>query len=391
MTQDFLAGEKILCVFPDSWTGLKRGRHQIISRLLVHNEVLVIEEPTMSILSLFREKHRMRRLWSWLWVRRPQKNLLLYTPILVLPFMLRSELLRKLSELILRVNVWLVLKFIGFKPTLLYLSIPSVDGFINRFGTNRAVYVAHDAWEVYPEGRQLARDEERTLRKIGLAIFNAKPNMERKAHFNRHSHYIPHGCPLPEFLPFSKTKPADFPVSGQLFLGYWGFIDKGCVDIDLLEWLSDRHPEWTIVLVGAIYERDKAAFERLRGRHNVVFLGRKRQDERYDYLRCFDLALLCACPSEVELKASQLKFWEYASIGLPIVGIPVEEYTGYDWFYAANTREEWEEMIIRAAGEDTPEKRIQRIEFAKANTWEHRVEQFSALVRQVLLPNTNQR
>jgi glycosyltransferase involved in cell wall biosynthesis len=381
-----LVGEKILCVFPDSWDDLKRGRHQIIGRLSEHNEILVIEEPTFSLLSLLRDRKRIHRLWSWLRVRRPQKNLLLYTPVLVLPFMLNSELIRKINEFLLRVNIWIVLKIIGFKPTLLYLSIPSVDGFINQFGTNRSVYVAHDAWEVYPDGSQLAKYEEQTLSKVGLAVFNAKPNMERKAHLNKHSYYVPHGCPSPDGQPASKTKPADFPQSGELFLGYWGFIDKGCVDVELLLWLSESHPEWTIVMVGAIYERDRAAFERLQGRKNVVFLGRKRQEERYDYLRSFDIALLCACPSEVELKASQLKFWEYVSIGLPVVGIPIEEYMGYDWFYAARTMQEWEEMILRAARDDTPERRRQRIEFARVNTWERRVDQLSALVREVL-PN----
>lgn len=384
---DMLAGERILCVFPDSWGEHKRGRHQIMSRLLANNEILVIEDPTMSVLSIFRERRRIQRLWSWLRVRRPQEHLRLYAPVLALPFMLRSELLRKFSEFFLRVNIWVVLKLSGFKPTLLYLCIPSVDGFINCFGTDRSVYVAHDAWEVYPEGRQLAKDEIRTLKKVGLAVFNAKPNMERKARWNKHSYYVPHGCPVPEAQLTSTAKPADFPRSGELFLGYWGFIDKGSVDIDLLMWLSEKHPEWTVVLVGAIYERDKAAFEGLKKRDNVVFLGRKRLEERYDYLRSFDLALLCACPSEVELRASQLKFWEYASIGLPVVGIPVEEYLGYDWFYAAHTKPDWEKMIVRASREDTPEKRSQRIAFARANTWEHRVEQISALVRQVLPGN----
>jgi hypothetical protein len=379
-----LAGEKILCVFPDSWDDLKRGRHQVIGRLSEQNEIMVIEEPMFSLLSLFRDWKRIRRLWSWLRVRRPQKNLILYTPILVLPFMDNSGIIRKINEFLLRVNIWIVMKIIGFKPTLLYLSIPWVDGFINRLGTNRSVYVAHDAWEVYPGGNQLAKYEEQTLRKVGLAVFNAKPNMERKAHLNRHSYYIPHGCPSPDGQPASASKPADFPQAGELFLGYWGFIDKGCVDADLLLWLSDTHPEWTIVLVGALYERDKPAFQRLRARKNVVFLGHKKQDERYDYLRSFDVALLCACPSEVELKASQLKFWEYVSIGLPVVGIPIEEYMGYEWFYVARTRKEWEEMIIQATRENTPERKRLRMEFARVNTWERRVEQLSTLVHEVL-------
>jgi glycosyltransferase involved in cell wall biosynthesis len=384
MSSNMLSGERILCVFPDTWGDLKRGRHQIIGRLLATNEIMVIEEPMMSVLSLFREKKRIRRLWSWLRIRQPEKNLFLYTPVLVLPFMLRSEFIRKISQFLLWINIWVVLKFSKFRPTLLYLCIPSVDGFINCFGINRSVYVAHDAWEVYPEGCQLARDEERTLTKVGLAIFNAKPNMERKLHMNQHSYYIPHGCPVPDLHPASCVKPTDFPQTGELFLGYWGFIDKGSVDIDLLMWLSQRHPEWTFVLVGAIYQRDQSDFASLKGRDNIIFLGQKKQEERYDYLRYFNLALLCACPTEIELKASQLKFWEYASIGLPVVGIPVEEYKGYDWFYAAQTNLEWEEMINRAINDDTTERRRSRIEFAMANTWERRVAQISALVQQVL-------
>jgi hypothetical protein len=386
MTQDTLANEKILCVFPDTWNGLRRGRHQIVSRLLMSNEVLVIEDPTMSILSLFREWRRIRRLWSWLSVRRPEKNLRLYTPILALPFLFKSEFIRRIGGILLRLNIWVMLKLIGFKPTLLYLSIPTVDGFVNRFGTRRTLYVAHDAWEVYPDGSQLTVCEEQTLRKVGLAIFNAKPNMERKARLNRETYYVPHGCPPVDERYASKKvdKPSDFPQRGGLVLGYWGFIDRDCVDIDLLEWLSETHPEWTIVLVGAIQKRDEVAFAGLKARSNIFFLGRKRFEERYAYMMCFDIALLCAKASDFELRACQLKVWEYVSVGLPVVGIPVEEYLGYDWFYPARTRSEWQQMIARAAREDTAEGRKKRLDFARANTWETRVGDISALVRRVL-------
>jgi len=390
LSSKMLAGEKILCVFPDAWGNLKRGRHQIIERLLINNEVLIIEDPSMSILSLSRDRNRISRLWSWLRVRRPKKNLLLYTPLLALPFIFNSEKLRKITEWLLCINIRFVLKISGFKPTLLYLSTPLFDGFIDGLEIKRTLYVAHDAWEVYPYGQQFAKSEVRTLKKVGLAIFNAKPNMERKNHFNKHSYYVPHGCPMPDVCEQRPhTMPVDFPKFGELVLGYWGAIDKDCVDIELLDWLADYHPEWTIVLVGGIYERDKAAFEKIQGKKNIIFLGRKKQEERYDYLRCFDIALLCACPTDVELKASQLKFWEYASIGLPIVGIPIEEYIGYDWFYAAHDRPGWVKMIIRAAQEDTSERRKLRIDFARANTWEQRVEQISSLVQQVLPRNNS--
>lgn len=383
---DILKGEKILCIFPDTWDELKRGRHQIIGRLLKNNEVLVIEDPLLSVLSIFRDRRRLRRLWSWARIRRSEKNLLLYEPVLVVPFALKSEVLRKISEWILRINIRLVLKRLRFQPTLLYLSIPSLHGLIHRFDVHRSVYVAHDAWEVYPDERMLADAEEKTLKKVDLAIFNARPNMERKAHLNPKSYYVPHGCPDPALQPASTARPVDFPDTGELFLGYWGYIDRGSVDADLLLWLAHRHPEWTIVLVGGIYPRDRACFRKLEDIRNIVFLGHKPAAQRFAYLNCFDLALLCACPSDVELKASQLKFWEYAAIGLPVVGIPVEEYIGYDWFYVARNRGEWEEMIARAARENTPERRRHRIDFARVNTWEKRVLEISALIERVI-PN----
>jgi len=386
---DFLAKEKILCVFPDTWDDLKRGRHHIISRLLPYNEILIIEAPTMSLLSILREKKRIRRLWSWLSVRNPEKNLQLYTPLLTFPFIYKHKLLHRISEIVLRINIWIMLKFIGFKPTLLYLSVPSFDGFIKRFGIKRSLYIAHDAWEVYPDGQHIMKYEEMTLKKVDLAIFNAKPNMLRKAHLNRKSYYVPHGCPSSGAIISMQNKPHDFPKTGELFLGYWGAIDKECVDVELLLWLSGRHPEWTFVLIGPIYERDKKVFFKLKERKNISFLGHKNNGERYKYLSFFDIALLCACPNEVELKASQLKFWEYVAIGLPIVGIPVEEYVDYEWFYAARSELEWEEMILRASKENTPGKKAQRIEFARSNTWEKRVQQISDLVREVI-PNNRE-
>ena len=93
---------------------------------------------------------------------------------------------------------------------------------------------------------------EEPIREVDLAIFTSKKNMQRKAHLNSNCYYVPHGCPTSERSSFLTDnpikKPPDFPTRGDLFLGYWGTIDCGSVDINLLDWLSEKHADWADLL-----------------------------------------------------------------------------------------------------------------------------------------------
>ena len=80
-----------------------------------------------------------------------------------------------------------------------------------------------------------------------------------------------------------------------------------------------------------------------------------------------------------------LKLFEYLAAGLPVVvgGLP-ELGRFADIIGVPGSPAEYPREVRRALAEDGPEKRAARVALAAENTWDHRVEQISALVEEAL-------
>ena len=116
------------------------------------------------------------------------------------------------------------------------------------------------------------------------------------------------------------------PRAGELadlrgpILGYVGNL-RARIDVDLLEELARRRPEWQIVLIGSSHGKPEVL--RLRGRPNVHFLGVRRYEEALDYMRMFDVALMPHLDNRLSQSMNPLKLYVYLSVGVPVVSTPV--------------------------------------------------------------------
>ena len=76
-----------------------------------------------------------------------------------------------------------------------------------------------------------------------------------------------------------------------------------------------------------------------------------------------------------------LKFYEYLSSGKPVVSSKLPELIQYqDLCYLATDKEDYLQKIEIALNENNPKIRLMRIEFAKTNTWDVRVEELLKLM-----------
>jgi hypothetical protein len=372
----------------DRWVGPWKGRHQIMSRWLKDNEVVFVEEPRLSLLSIIRDRSRVKRLWSWLYVRRPNKNLTLYTPLLSIPFGSRFKTINIINNIILYFNIKILLYLIRYKPTILYLSYYTYNTFSKMYDDIIKIYNAHDVWEVYHPNKKMRNYhgglEEDTIKSVDIAIFTSKNNMQKKYIHNKSCYYIPHGCPNPPEWIISGPNPArppDMPKDTKPVIGYWGTIDTGSIDVDLIDNLSERRQDWNFVFIGPIHNYNRYRFNVLGRKPNIFFLGCKRELYRYTYLCHFDVGILCATMSEMETKGSQLKIWEYISAGIPIVSIPVEEYMNYkEYIYFAHNIYDWDNKISTALYENNICRKVKRIIFAYQNSWDKRVLMLNKLI-----------
>ncbi len=81
-----------------------------------------------------------------------------------------------------------------------------------------------------------------------------------------------------------------------------------------------------------------------------------------------------------------LKLYEYMAAGKPIVASDMEEMRPYagDEMTIAHSREEFLAAIDDAIANDTPERARSRQEAARNESWDHRVEQVSAIIEPML-------
>jgi UDP-galactopyranose mutase len=104
-------------------------------------------------------------------------------------------------------------------------------------------------------------------------------------------------------------------------LGYYGVIDER-LDLNLIEELADRRPEWSIIMVGPVV---KLAPHDLPQRGNIHYLGQKTYEELPKYLSGWDVALMPFAINEATRFISPTKTPEYLAGGRAVVSTPVRD------------------------------------------------------------------
>ena len=102
-------------------------------------------------------------------------------------------------------------------------------------------------------------------------------------------------------------------------LGYVGAI-RSKIDLSLIEELACFEPNWSIVLIGPDCLSEKSVFKRLAQRDNVFWTGEVDSAKIPDYIKALDVGLLPYRDLEYNKAVFPIKFYEYLSQGVPVVG-----------------------------------------------------------------------
>jgi len=148
-------------------------------------------------------------------------------------------------------------------------------------------------------------------------------------------------------------------------LGFYGVIDER-LDLEIVERLSQAHPEWHIVLVGPVVKIDP---DRLPRRPNIHYFGQRSYDQLPGYLAGWDVCLLPFARNDATKFISPTKTLEYMAAELPIVSTPITD-----------VAEPYGHIVYLG---DTPEEFISACEAALASSPEERARR-AVQMRQVL-------
>lgn len=382
-----MKGESIIIFSSDDWaSGLKTSKYHIARGLARDNRVLFVNSvglraPAATGRDL---KRVIGKLTSSLRgaIKVPE-GLHVYTPVVV-PFRRGSRVVSSINATILRTAIKGLMWQLGLSRPIVFTFLPTFNSVIGTLGEKAIVYYCIDDMRGYAgiDTTWFDREEKWLLGRANCAISSARELADEFAAQGHRSLYVPHGVDwamfrtaLDEPLPL----PADLANIPEPRLGFYGFLSDEWVDYDLLTKMASEHPEWHIVLIG----RPRAGMDEavLRSRPNIHYLGLKQFSELPAYTRHFAVGLIPFRINRLTLHSNPLKLLEYLAGGLPVVSTDIPEVHAYEaQVHIARSHDEYIAACARAIAENSSSQRSQRSEFARAHSWDARLETISAIV-----------
>ena len=345
---------------------------------IVYVDTLGLRSPGLGDLSRIIARARNRMAAPSGGLRRTTQGVHVASPLL-LPF-LNSRLARRLNPRRLVPTLQKYLAQVGAEDPIIWVYLPTwtVLQCVQRIPHRLLVYESIDALSSNPAGvsRDYATSEREILKRADLVLTTSEALLRDKAPHNDNAHWVPSGVGA-EF--FDEVAPAaELDGVRRPRIGFFGGIDHR-LDLEMMAGLARAHRDWSFVLIGPA-RRDVSA---LAAEANVHILGSKAHEELPRYLNSLDVLFLPYVLDEFTRGIYPAKIFECLALGKPVVAtrLPaLEEFegvvrlaAGFDQFDAA---------LQDAVAEDRPDLQAQRVERARANSWEARYQEIRGYVEE---------
>jgi hypothetical protein len=165
----------------------------------------------------------------------------------------------------------------------------------------------------------------------------------------------------------------------KINVGIVGFFNDYSISNSFLEKISnDKHIH--LKLIG----RYNTKVEKLLG-NRVTFIGEKKNEELYTELKSIDVGI-AAYSRKANSGTTPNKLWLYLALGKPVVVTNLNTIKNWifedKFIYKANNDNEFIKYIYEAYNNDTKELMLRRINFARQNSWEKRIDQLLTILHQ---------
>ena len=385
-----LKNENIICISSIDWDFIWQGHQEIMAAFARNgNRVLFIENTGIRMPGIKDIPRLKKRFVNWIksakGFREEQENLFIYSP-LVLPFPY-SRLARFINRNILLQPLQRWLKMMKFHNPIIWTFLPTgtVVDIINNINRKILVYYCiADFYRLADDSKKIKKTEDELIKKCDLIFVQGDLFKERCLRLNKNVYRFPFGVNFQTFENFDRKDarpPADMGDMKKPVIGYVGGVHKH-IDFGLIKFIADRHPDWSIVMVGPL-QTDVSG---IKGRKNVFLLGERDFNELPAYIDRFDV---CIIPYEINDYTKTVfptKLNEYHAMGKPVVSTSLPEIVNFnkengELISIGVDREDFNDKIERAVI-DREERLVgSRIASAKKNSWTERIEEMSSLIQ----------
>jgi glycosyltransferase involved in cell wall biosynthesis len=325
------------------------------------------------------------KLWRFLRGARQAEDGIKVRTLLQLPFH-RFALVRGLNRLLVLATLRWMMWREGVRRPIAWFMVPHLAAVVGRLNEELSVYYCIDDYATLPDvNKEVVRAmDEELARKADLVFVSAESLLERKLAVNRHTHFSPHGVDVELFgrAQDERTQvPADTAHLPGPVVGFFGLIEEW-VDLELIDYLAERRPQWTFLLIGRVAVPDA----KLPRRPNVHFVGKRPYESLPAYGKQFDAAVIPFKLTEVILHANPLKLREYLAMGKPVVTVSTPEIDKYaDVVEVAHSKEEYlaklDAVLSRPPSAAETRRRLDRV---AAESWDARIREVFEVVERHL-------
>ena len=211
------------------------------------------------------------------------------------------------------------------RPVLYYYNPMDVSWSLGKFNERAVIYDCMDELSQFKNAPKELIDNEKRLLQTADVVFTGGYQMYvNKSQHNSNCHFFGCGVDVPHFAQARSedtSVPPDVDFLSRPILGWFGVIDER-VDYPLLDKLAERHPEWSIAMIGPVVKVDP---ELLPHRPNLYWLGGRDYRVLPNYCKAFDVCLMPFAINAATQYINPTKALEYMATGRPIVGTAIAD------------------------------------------------------------------
>lgn len=388
-----LRGQGILCLSSIDWGFLWQGHQQIMATLARAGNRVVFVESTGVRRATFRDLRRMRlRLRNrrgWAGTREELPGLVVHSPV-VLPFPYSRLALAANGPMLVR-EVRQCLDGIGIERPIVWSFLPTPLSYRLAAAVKARLTIYHcvdDFRSSSTAAAQIRASESRWFNDADLVFVTSQRLRHRAEAHSSRVHLFPSGVDYERFERARKGdsgEPDDLAACQRPRVVYLGGLHRW-LDQELLIDVASRLPECSFVLIGPL-QTDVTA---LAATENIHVLGARGHEVVPRYLKACDAAIVPYRLVDYTHHVYPAKLNEYLAMGLPVVATALDEVRRFN--------DQHSEVIAIGDGGDAfasrirsalrsardPGARARRIEVARINSWDTRIDGMSSLIESAL-------
>ena len=379
--QPMLTDALVVSLSRTFWDEVWRSRHQVMSRLARHNDVVFVSRPlTVDEAMPGASVPPLRRAGA----HPVDQRLIAYVPPRYLPTVRRPAIIGGAVDALRRSHLQRFARRWANRQTVLYLWHPSFARYIDVFPGSIVCYHLYDDLAAGESERASVNEQllQQIFRRADL-VFTASEELQDRYRTFGNVHWVPNGVDYDLYANGAQiATPHDIAGIAAPRIGYVGTLRRQ-IDLALIASLAAAKRDWSFVLIGECTRdiTESPDYVQLRAHPNVHLLGAKPGDAVPAYLAHLDVGLLPYRLDGAARFCYPLKMHEYLAAGIPVVSSRISAVRPFESVITvADSLSDWIHAIEHSLGSRTDARVAERRQVARDNSWDQRVARISTLI-----------